>query len=79
MATSTSCIPGAPDDFLANATCIGTNVPPFASGVSDTSVPPLGQVYYYLGQLENNCAGTLGEGPTGSGSDGVVHVIRECD
>jgi hypothetical protein len=52
---------GAPDDFLTGAQCVGTNVPPFASGVSVSSTPASGRVQYYLGQIENNCPGLLWE------------------
>jgi hypothetical protein len=69
----------SPEDFLTGTTCVGSNLPPWASGVTDTDTPAPRQVNYYLGQVENGCPGILGEGPGGNASDGTERQIQDCD
>jgi hypothetical protein len=68
-----------PANFLNGSVCVGTNVPWFASRVTDTTIPAPGQVNFYLGQMENGCPGSLGEGPICPASDGAARLIRQCD
>ncbi len=68
-----------PTDFVNGAVCVGTNVPVFASGVTDPTIPSPGEILFYLGQMENGCPDPLGEGPICLGSNGTVRVIRDCD
>ncbi len=66
---------GDPGDFVANGTCVESDGGPDTTA-SDVSNPMIGAAFYYLVRAESRCP--EGQGPLGSGSDGLERAGRTC-
>jgi hypothetical protein len=65
----------AANDFVTAAVCVESDAGPDTTAVEPAS-PPEGSAFFYLVRAQNACP--QGQGPLGSGSDGVPRVGREC-
>jgi len=63
-----------PADSVSGSVCAASDLA--VTTADDPDLPSLAQAFYYLVRAQNGCP--AGEGPLGSGSDGVARTARSC-
>jgi putative metal-binding protein len=68
-----------PADFVTTppAACLESDDGP-DTFATDTGIPPVGSVFFYLVRAQNACPAPLGVGPLGTTSSGVPRTARDC-
>lgn len=67
------------NDFVTDppATCVESDDGP-NTAATDSDIPAVGAVFYYLVRAQNACPGALGIGSLGTTSSGAARTARDC-